>query len=341
MSLFAKSGLIAGVALAVSTLAARAEDVTLRYSNWLPAGYALDVKVMEPWFADIERVTEGRVKVEKTPKVVGNVASQYDVVADGLADMSLMVASYAPGRFPLIEGMELPFFGDDESKRSPAIWATYEKYIAPMNVFPEVVPLALFQTGSFHVFTTGKELAKVENYKGAKIRSSSPSLTRIIELLGGTPVTKPVSEVYELASGGVIDGATTPPDALLGFKLDEVLNRMTFVPGSLGATVVIVSVNPDTWAKISEADRKAIMSVSGGVVAKRSGDLHVVETQTAIEKMKAKGMTVDTMSDEELAKMKDALTPLQAEWIEKAKAAGLENPQEMLDFFAAQIKGES
>lgn len=130
-------------------------------------------------------------------------------------------------------------------------------------------------------------------------------------------MTKPVSEVYELASGGVIDGATTPPDALLGFKLDEVLNRMTFVPGSLGATVVIVSVNPDTWAKISEADQKAIMSVSGGVVAKRSGDLHVVETQTAIETMKAKGMTVDTMSDEELAKMKEAPAPLQSEWTER------------------------
>lgn len=341
MSYFGRSGLFASLALAFGGIAAQAENITLRYSNWLPAGYALDVKVMEPWFADIERVTEGRVKVEKTPKVVGNVASQYDVVADGLADMSLMVVSYAPGRFPLIEGMELPFFGDDESKRSPAVWATYEKFVAPQNIFPEVVPLSLFQTGSFHVFTTGKELAKVENYKGAKIRSSSPSLTRIIELLGGTPVTKPVSEVYELAAGGVIDGATTPPDALLGFKLDEVLNRMTLVPGSLGATIVIVSANPDTWAKISEADQKAIMSVSGGVVAKRSGDLHLVETQTAIEKMKAKGMTVDVMSDEELAKMKEAVQPLQAEWIEKAKAAGLENPQDMLDFFAAQINGAS
>lgn len=83
--------------------------------------------------------------MEKTPKVVGTVASQYDVVADGLADMSLMVASYAPGRFPLIEGMELPFFGDNEARRSPAIWATYEKYVAPKNVFPEVVPLSIFR----------------------------------------------------------------------------------------------------------------------------------------------------------------------------------------------------
>src|SRR5690554_6447995 len=170
MNYFTKSGLIAGLVFAVSSLAAQAQDVTLRYSNWLPAGYALDVEVMEPWFAEIERATEGRVKVVKTPKVVGSVGAQYDVVADGMADMSLMVISYAPGRFPLIEGLELPFYSEDEAKRGPAVWRTYEKYIAPLDVFPEVVPLAIFQTGSFHIFTTGRDLSRVENFNGAKVR---------------------------------------------------------------------------------------------------------------------------------------------------------------------------
>ncbi|MFP1644706.1 TRAP transporter substrate-binding protein [Pontitalea aquivivens] len=337
MSCFSKIGVIAGLALSVSALAAQAQEVTLRYSNWLPAGYALDVKVMEPWFADIERVTEGRVRVEKTPKVVGSVGQQYDVVADGMADMSLMVVSYAPGRFPLIEGLELPFYGDNEADRGPAVWLTYEKFIAPQNIFPEVVPLSIFQTGSFHLFTTGLDLSKVENFKGAKVRSSSPSLTRILELMGSVPVNKPVSEVYELASGGVIDGATTPPDALLGFKLDEVLNRMTFVPGGLTSTTVIVSVNPDTWDKISEADQQAILSVSGEKIARMSGDLHFDETKKAIEKMEAGGMTVDRMTDEEAAKMREIVAPVTIEWLEKAKAAGLANPQEMLDFFAAEV----
>ena len=176
----------------------------------------------------------------------------------------------------------------------------------------------------------------MDNWKGAKIRSSSPSLTRTIELMGATPVNKPVSEVYELASGRVIDGATTPPDALFGFKLDSVLDTMTFVPGSLGSTTVLVSVNPDTWAKISEADRKAILEVSGAKVAKMSGDLHRKETEAAIAKMEAKG-TVHRMNDAELARMKERVAPLTAEWVEKAKAAGMENPQAMLDFFRAEL----
>jgi len=337
MSFIKRSGLWAGAMLAASIATAQAQDVTLNYSNWLPAGYALDVHVMEPWIAEIERVTEGRVSVRKTPKVVGSVAAQYDVVADGMADMSLMVLSYAPGRFPLVEGMELPFASDDESRTSPAVWATYEKYLADSGTFPDVVPLALFQTGVFHVFTTGRDLSVADNWKGAKLRSSSPSLTRIIELLGGSPISKPVSEVYELASGRMIDGATTPPDALLGFKLDDVLHSMTFVPGSLGSTTVLVSVNPDAWVRISEADQQAIREVSGAAVARMSGELHRKETEAAIAEMQNRGRTIHRMNDAELARMKERVAPLTAEWLDKAKAAGLENPQEMLDFFRAQL----
>ncbi|WP_140847477.1 TRAP transporter substrate-binding protein [Paracoccus sp. FO-3] len=337
MSFFNRAGIFAGLVLAAGVAAAQAQEVTLRYSNWLPAGYALDVELMEPWIAAIEQATEGRVKIQKSPKVVGSVASQYDVVADGMADMSLMVLSYAPGRFPLVEGMELPFASDDETRTSPAVWATYEKFLADRDVFPDVVPLAMFQTGVFHVFTTGRDLSLVDNWAGAKIRTSSPSLTRIVELMDGTPVNKPVSEVYELASGRVIDGATTPPDALLGFKLDDVLNTMTFVPGSLGSTTVLVSVNPDAWGRISEADQQAIRKVSGAVVARISGDLHRKETEAAIAKMQAKGMTVNRMADAELARMQERVAPLTAEWLEKAKTAGLENPQEMLDFFRSEL----
>ncbi|MBT0782987.1 TRAP transporter substrate-binding protein [Paracoccus sp. pheM1] len=337
MSFFNRAGLLAGLMLAAGAAAVQAQEVTLRYSNWLPAGYALDVELMEPWIAAIEQATQGRVKIQKSPKVVGSVASQYDVVADGMADMSLMVLSYAPGRFPQVEAMELPFASDDESRTSPAVWATYERFLADKDVFPDVVPLALFQTGVFHVFTTGRDLSAADNWKGAKIRTSSPSLTRIIELLGGTPINKPVSEVYELASGGVIDGATTPPDALLGFKLDDVLDTMTFVPGSLGSTTVLVSVNPDAWARISEADQQAIRQVSGAAVARMSGDLHRKETEAAIAAMQAKGMTIHRMGDAELARMKERVAPLTAEWLEKAKAAGMEDPQEMLDFFHAQL----
>ena len=79
----------AAAAVTLLSFGANAADITLRYSNWLPAGYHLTDQVMKPWMEDVERVTEGRVKVEILPKVVGTVPGQYDAAADGLADVTL------------------------------------------------------------------------------------------------------------------------------------------------------------------------------------------------------------------------------------------------------------
>ncbi|MFD2858083.1 hypothetical protein ACFSZS_29695 [Seohaeicola zhoushanensis] len=74
-----------------------AQDVTIRYSNWLPSGFWLKEEVIADWIKQVEEVTEGRVVVETTPKVVGSVQGQYDVIRDGLADLSWIVAGYTPG----------------------------------------------------------------------------------------------------------------------------------------------------------------------------------------------------------------------------------------------------
>lgn len=96
--------LLAAMASAPLTGPAQAESVTLRYSQWLPATYPLQAEIIDPWFEEIARVTEGRVTIVATPKVVGTVAGQYDVLVDGLADVALVVPGYTPGRFPLTEG---------------------------------------------------------------------------------------------------------------------------------------------------------------------------------------------------------------------------------------------
>ena len=35
-----------------------AAQTVLRYSNWLPAGYPVRVQILEPYFAEIEKVTD-------------------------------------------------------------------------------------------------------------------------------------------------------------------------------------------------------------------------------------------------------------------------------------------
>jgi len=326
-------GAIAGAVVAgLAITQAQAETVTLRYSNWLPLNYPLNEGVMIPWIEEVEKVTEGRVRIEMTPKVVGTVPGQYDVVADGLADISLFLPGYAPGRFPLIDGLELSFLGNDPTKRCPATWEAYEQFIAPLDIFKDVQVLSVYCSNSGQFVMTNKALTSVEDFNGMKIRTPHPAISEALELLGAVPVSKPASEVYELASGGIIDGAVFPLDSTTGFKLEGVMKKVTLVPGGISNTMVLISVNKDAWAKVSEADQKAILAVSEGALAERTGkNLEKVDAE-AREALKNAGAEFNTLSEEAVEQIKQKIAPVRERWIAKAKEAGLDNPEAMLDF---------
>ena len=97
--------LLVGCAISIIAGQAWAQTTTLRYSRWLPEAYVLESQVMKPWIDEVAKATGGRVTIEVLPKMVGSVPSQYDVVADGLADLAMFVPGYSPGRFPLVEGL--------------------------------------------------------------------------------------------------------------------------------------------------------------------------------------------------------------------------------------------
>src|SRR5690606_6492478 len=113
----------------------------------------------------------------------------------------------------------------------------------------------------------------IADFQGLKLRSPSPAVTQEIELLGGVAVSKPISELYELLSGGVVDGAIIPIDTVKGFKLDGALKHITVIPGGLSNNMVMIAMNPAAWDKISEADQKAINEVSGRFLAQRNGEV--------------------------------------------------------------------
>lgn len=317
----------------LSSFDAKAETVTLNYSNWLPPSYFVHQEIVLPWFAEIERVTEGRVKISITPKVVGTVAGQYDVIAEGLADIGMILPGYTPGRFPLAEGLELPFLGDDPVKRCAAAWQTYEKFIKPADTFTEVEVLGLNCTNAGQLAIASRDVNKIDDFRGLKLRTPAPVVTEALDLLGATPINKPASEIYELSSTGVIDGAIIPLDSMVDFKLDTVLKKVTTVPGGMVSTVILYPINKDSWARISETDREAILEVSGAALSKRAGEVLEKQLQTARAALEKSGVAISKPDASFVTALKEKTEPVRQNWIAKAKQAGMQDPTAMLTFF--------
>lgn len=326
------TGLVTAGLLASTATIAAAADVTLRYSNWLPVNYFFNVEVMQPWFADIERVTEGRVVVETTPKVVGTVPGQYDVIADGLADIGFILPGYTPGRFPVVDGLELPFLGDDASKRCPAVWEALQDYIMPTGAFDDVQVMGILCTNAGQIAMADTVVTSVEDLKGKKIRTPAPPVTRALELLEAVPVSKPASEIYELASGGVIDGAIIPLDSMVDFKLDGPLKKVNTVPGGMVSTVILIPMNQSAWSRISEEDQQAILEVSGATLADRAGAALSKAVEASVGTLEDAGVEIIEPEADVIARLQEVMQPVREEWIAAAGEAGMEDPEAMLEF---------
>jgi TRAP-type transport system periplasmic protein len=312
-------------------------ETVLKYSNWLPVGNVMREKVVEPWISQVEKVTNGAVKIDTLPKVIGSVPAQFDVARDDQADIAIFVNGYTPGRFDVMEVAELPFMCDNAELYAGVVNQFYQTHLAQYGEYKGVHPLSVFVVGTGQLFNNRRPVRSLADIKGLKLRSPQPGVTQSLNLLGAVPVSKPVSELYELLSSGVIDGTLLVPESVGSFKLIDSLPYATIVPGALYNTVLTLGMNEEKWNGLSKENQDAITSISGDLFARAVGRSYLEGDQTTWEAMRKVGKSIETASPELVAEIKQALKPVEAAWIAKARKKGVADPQKLIDDLRADI----
>jgi TRAP-type C4-dicarboxylate transport system substrate-binding protein len=319
---------------AILPMAAHAQQpIVIKYSSYHPATIWFTSKGINPWIAEVEKVTQGRVKIETLPKTVGTPAGAFDVTRDGLADMAIVITGYTPGRFPLAEMGELPFGGDDASTMSPAFDRVYRKHFAKADEFKGVEILSIFTISPGHIFTAKRPVKTMDDIKGLKLRSPGATASRALTLMGAVPILKSFTEAQELLSTGAIDGSLLLKETVLSGNALGLLHHGTIIPGGVFNAVLAIAVNADKWKSIPEADRKAIMSISGEKFARHIGTAYSQADRDAVAAMTDAKFVVEPASPALVQNLKKALSPLEAEWIDRAKKKGIADPAAVLNEF--------
>src|SRR5690606_10843870 len=74
-------------------------QTTLRVANWLPPKHPLIAEIITPWTKEVEKATEGRVKMQILTSPLGPPPAHFDFAVNGVADVTYGVHNYTPGRF--------------------------------------------------------------------------------------------------------------------------------------------------------------------------------------------------------------------------------------------------
>ncbi len=332
--------MLTGAAVALTVLggatSAAADTVTLRMSTWLPARHHLPAKTLPPWFAAIEKASNGEIKVVLDKAPIAKPPGQYDVVRKGAADLAYHVMAYTPGPFEIVRGVELPFISPNAEIGSQAAWDWYDRNIGFNKEFKDVKVITMMVHGPGMIHTR-KLVKTLDDLKNVKLRVGGGGV-RMSEALGATPVAMSAPKAYEAIQKGVADGAMFPWEAVAGFKLFEVTKFHLEIPGGLYTTPFAIIMNKKKFDSLSPKHQAVLIKAGGGAGAKMLGRgwdaADVVGKKKALET----GATVNVLSAGEKAKWAEKIAFMTDVWIKKADAAGLDGKALIADLKATVAK---
>ena len=334
--------LMAGTALAClgALPIARAETTTLTMSSWVPPTNFVVKDVLQPWMAEVERVTEGRVKITLLPKALGSPAQHWELARKGVADVTWGNFTYEPERFKHLWFAELPLMGSKSEASSVALWHTYEKFLAGNDVFKGVVMLGTGKIGGGQFHHPSKVIASPDDLKGQKVRMGGPIQKRILEDLGAIPVSAPVTKAYELLEGGVIDASLHGMEAVVNFRLDGKLKNHTLVQDGMYDATFFVVMNEGKFKTLSAADQKAVMKVSGEILSRRWGKEFDKHNREAEAQLRAAGHQFAQPSEALLSSIRNIRASMLKELQAEGPSFGVKDVNAMVSFYEQQYQAQ-
>ncbi|MCZ4306698.1 TRAP transporter substrate-binding protein [Zoogloeaceae bacterium G21618-S1] len=162
-------------------------------------------------------------------------------------------------------------------------------------------------------------VASMGDFKNMKIRSYSPTVARMIELMGGQPVTVQAADLTQALATGVVSANITSSSTGYDSKSWEQLSHYYDVQAWLPKNMVFVSQK--VFDGLDAATREALLKAAA---AAETRGWQVSEEKTAwyVDQLKKNGMKVLPPSDALRADLKKVGDTMTAEWLERAGADG-------------------
>jgi TRAP-type C4-dicarboxylate transport system substrate-binding protein len=305
--------LVVGICLLAFPLFAK-NPVELRLSSFTPPTHIMNTKVLQPWIENVEKQTNGLVKITLYPgSTLGSPMDQYDLVVRGAAHVSWGFPGYTPGRFPLTSVMDLPFMSPSAEIGSRIVQRLYDNgYLK--SEFEDVKLLALGVPTSIDLHSKKKPVRTLEDLRGMRIRVLSPIMGKIIKKWGGVPVAMPATEIFIALDRGTIDAMFTDPLTLYALKCNEVTEYHTNV--GIASSPFFFIMNKETWDQLPADVKEIIDGLSGEYFSADLNGRMIDELERKTwKRLEMEGHSVYTLSPEERERWKISAETAIDEWV--------------------------
>ena len=310
------------------TQADKKETYEFNYAVFFPATH-LQAQTAEAWAMELENRSDGQIKITFFPGgTLSKAAQTYEAVVSGIADIGMSVFAYSRGRFPLLEGLDLPV-GYPDGVTATKIANDMVKKYKPEEL-SDVHVLYLHSHGP-GILASKKNITSPSDIASMKIRATGLS-AKIVSALGGTPLSMSQGETYEALQKGVVDATFCPVETLKGWKQGEVIDYVVDTKAIGYTTTMFVVMNKAKWDSLPENLQTIMTQVSDEWIYKQ-GEAWDESDRQGETFVKDLGKTFISFTDVENKALISAMGPIYAEYETAAKAKGLPG-----DLFLSDIR---
>lgn len=306
---------LAAAAAAALPPAAMAQDAggdfkerKLRLSHVVPKDHPFQAGVDK--FAELlAQKSGGKMKLRGYPDgQLGAELQSISAAQGGVLEMALVSTAATASVVKEFGVIDLPFLFDNHKETDLVLDGPVGRRLLDKLPEKNLIGLCYFENGFRHLTNSRHPVAKLEDFKGLKIRTiQNPVFIDVFNSLGANAQPLPFTEVFSALESKAIDGQETPYSNIWGNKFYEVQKYLSNTGHIYGGAVVLVSKK--FWDQLNAGERKAMQESCNGArdYERRYGrDLE----PKLLAQIKGSGMTFTEVTQAERARMREHLKPV-------------------------------
>ena len=306
-----RTAFVALTAIALATTAVHAE-IKAKIGHAMPESHPQAV-AMNKFVELANTYTKGNVKIQVYHSaVLGSDEKQLQAVQAGTQELYIGTLAPLSTRVKEVQIWDLPFMFQNEREVYAVLDGASSKKIFEKIEPSGLVGLTWTGMGFRNLSNSKRSVTRLEDVSGLKVRvMANPVALDTWKAIGANAVPMAFAEVFPALEIKALDGQENPLVHMYSNKMQEV-QKFISVTNHVYTPVALVA-SKKFWDGLSPADKAGVQKAAteAGQLQRKlldEGDVDVVG------KFKAAGVTVNTVSPAELARIEEKVKPVVAKY---------------------------
>jgi len=244
--------------------------------------------------------------------VLGSDQANVSAIQGGTLEMAVMNTGILASVAKELAIFDFPFLFANGKESDALVDGPVGKKLHQKLEAKGLIGLAYWELGYREITNSKRPLLKVEDIEGLKLRViPNPINVAWVKALGANPTPLPFPEVYSALEQKAIDGQENPISVIAANKFWEVQKYVAMSNHQYNPQSVIFSKK--VWDTLTPTEKK-ILDDSANEATKTQRELARAAVTANMDLLKKNGMTITEFPPAEVAKLREKMKPVIAQF---------------------------